>query len=143
MTTEENKGIVRRFYQAFEAGDPDALEEVLAPELEAYSGHAPGPQNREAHLQGIRMWSGAFSGTRFTIEDQVAEGDKVATRVTLRAVHDRGEFQGLAPTGKQIAMAGTSIEQIKDGRIVARHVNSDWLGLMQQLGLLPPPQAGR
>jgi predicted ester cyclase len=63
--------------------------------------------------------------------------------VILRSTHDRGEFQGLAPTGKQIGMSGISIERIEDGQIVERHVNSDWLGMMQQLGLVPPPQSSR
>jgi predicted ester cyclase len=143
MTPEENKAIVRRFYEAFEVDGQAALREVLAPDLEAYSGHAPGAQNRDVHLQGIRMWNAAFSDTRFTIEEQIAEGDKVATRVVMRSTHNRGEFQGLPPTGKQIEMDGISIERIKDGQIVERHVNSDWLGIMQQLGLLPPPQASR
>jgi predicted ester cyclase len=143
MSTERNKAIVRRFYEAFEANDESALKEVLTPNLAAYSHGGPGPQNREAHVQGIRMWNAAFDETHFTIEEQVAEGDKVATRVTMRSVHNRGDFQGLPPTGKPIAMTGISIEHIKDGKIVERRVNSDMLGVMQQLGLLPPPQAGR
>ncbi len=143
MTSEHNKAIVRRFYEAFAANDEGALKEVLAPDLVAYSHGAPGPQNREAHLQGISMWHAAFSETQFTIEEQIAEGDKVATRVTMRSVHSDGDFQGLPPTGKQIAISGTTIERIKDGKIVERRVSADWLGMMQQLGLIPPPQANR
>jgi len=143
MTTEQNKAIVRRFYQAFEANDQNTLNEVLAPDLVAYSGHQPGPQNREVHVQGIRGWNEAFGETTFAIEDQLAEGDEVATRVTMRSVHNAGEFQGLPPTGKKIEIAGITIERIKDGKIVERQVLSDWLGMMQQLGLVPPPQANR
>jgi predicted ester cyclase len=143
MTTEQNKAVVRRFYEAFEADDEAALKEVLAPNLVAYSGHSPGPQDREVHVQGIRSWNQSFGDTSFAIENQIAEGDEVATRVTMRSVHNRGEFMGLAPTGKQIETDGISIELIKDGKIVARRVMSDWLGMMQQLGLVPPPQAGR
>ena len=143
MTTEQNKAIVRRFYEAFGADEQTALEEVLAPDLEAYSGHMPGPQNRNSHLEGIRLWNATFSDTHFTIEEQIAEGDKVTTRVIMRSVHSRGEFQGLLPTGKQIEIEGISIERIEDGKIAQRRVNSDWLGMMQQLGLLPPPQAGK
>jgi len=84
-----------------------------------------------------------LSETRFTIEDQIAEGDRVATRVTLRAVHSGGDFQGLPPTGKRIAVSGISIERIKDGKIVERRVDSDWWGMMQQLGLIPTPQLAR
>ena len=139
MTTEQNKAIVRRFFEAFTANDQAALKDVLAPDLVAYSHGAPGPQNREVHLQGISMWNAAFE-THFTVEEQIAEGDKVATRVTMRAIHNSGEFQGLPPTGKQVEMSGTTIERIKDGKIVKRRVSSDWFGLMQQLGLIPVPE---
>jgi predicted ester cyclase len=142
MATEQNKAVVRRFYEAFEANDEGALREVLATDLVAYSHGAPGPQSREVHLQGIRAWNAAFE-TRFAIEEQVAEGDKVTTRVTMRAIHNRGEFQGLPPTGKQIETIGISIERIEGGRIVERRVSSDLYGAMQQLGLVPPPQLTR
>lgn len=140
MTTEQNKALVRRFYEAFGANDEAACAELLAQDLVAYSHGAPGPQNRAAHLQGIRMWNTAFRDTHFTIEEQIAEGDKVATRVILRAVHSGGDFQGLPPTGTQIAFSGTSIEHFKAGKIVERHVDSDFLGMMRQLGLIPSPQ---
>lgn len=140
MSTEENKAIVRRFYQAFEANDEAAMKEVLAPDLVAYTHGAPGPQTREAMLQGISMWNATFSETHFAIEEQIAEGDKVASRVTMRSIHDRGDFQGLSPTGKQIESISVTIERVKDGKIVERRVVSDWLALMQQLGLVPPPQ---
>jgi steroid delta-isomerase-like uncharacterized protein len=143
MSTEQNKAIVRRFFEAFEANDQDAMKAVLSPDLVAYTHSSPGPQTREAMLQGITMWHTAFSETRFEIEEQVAEGDRVASRMTMRSVHDRGDFQGLPPTGKQIEISGMTIERIQDGRIVERRVNSDFLGMMQQLGLVSPPQATR
>ena len=104
MTTHEaqNKAIVRRFFEAFEANDEAAMKEVLAPDLVAYTHGAPGPQTREAMLQGISMWNAAFGETRFTIEEQIAEGDSVATRSTMRSIHNRGDYQGLPPTGKQV-----------------------------------------
>jgi predicted ester cyclase len=141
MSTEENKALVRRFYEAFEANDQAALKEILAPNLVAYSHGAPGPQTREVHLQGIRSWNQAFNDTQFAIKEQIAEGDLVATRTILRSVHSGGDFQGLPPTGKQIELQGFTLERIKDGRIVERRVSSDWLAMMQQLGLAPPPQA--
>ena len=143
MTTEQNKAVARRFYEAFEANDEGALNDMLAPELVAYSHNDPAPQNRDVHVQGILWWNRVFSDTRFAIEEQIAEGDKVATRVTMRSIHNKGEFQGLPPSGKQIEIGGTSIERIKDGKIVERRVSSDWLGMMQQLGLIPPPQDSR
>jgi predicted ester cyclase len=100
----------------------------------------PGPQNRDTHLQGISMWNAAFSDTRFTIEEQIAEGDKVANRMTMQSVHRCGDFMGLPPSGKQIEVSAVTIERINDGKIVERRVESDWLGMMQQLGLVPRPQ---
>jgi steroid delta-isomerase-like uncharacterized protein len=142
MTTEQNKAIVCRFFEAFSANDQVALKEVLAPDLVAYTHVGPGPVNREALMQGIGMWNTAFSETHFTVEEQIAEGAKVATRTTMRAVHSGGEFQGLPPTGKEVAVGGTSINQIKDGRIVEHRVNVDFLGMMQQLGLIPSTAGG-
>lgn len=133
MSTEQQKAIVRRFYEAFGAEDLDALREVLAPDLVAYSHAGPEAQNREEHLKGIAMWLDS-SETDFDVEEQVA------TRVTLRAVHSRGEFMGVPPNGKEIELSGMSIERIKDGRIVHRRVESDWLKVMQQLGLVPAGQ---
>ncbi len=135
MTSEQNKAVVRRFYQAFEDNDLDALKEVLAPDLVAYNLH---PQNREEHLQGIRMWNATFSQNHFEILDQIAEGDIVASHVILRSIHNKASYQGVPPSGKQIEGPAVTIERIKDGKIVERRVYSDRLGMMQQLGLIPP-----
>ena len=144
MTTPEaqNKSIVRRFFDAFEADDEAALNEVLAPDLVAYSHGRPGPQNREEHVQGIRMWNAAFRETRFMIEEQIAEEDKVASRMTMRSVHSGGDFMGLAPTGRQVVTSAVTIERIQDGKIVERRAISDWSAMMQQLGPVPAPAHG-
>jgi steroid delta-isomerase-like uncharacterized protein len=139
MSNEEKKALVRQFFKAFEANDEATLKDILAPDLVAYSHGGPGPQNRETHLEGIEMWNRAFDDTRFTIEEQIAEGDQVATRTTLRAAHTKGPWQGQPPTGKEIAVSGISFARVKDGKIVERRVAGDWLGIMQQLGLVPPP----
>jgi predicted ester cyclase len=137
MSTEQNKAIVRRFYEAFGDNDQAALKEVLDPDLAAYSHGAPSPQSHDMHLQSIGYWNASFE-THFAVEEQLAEGDKVATRVTMQALHNRGEFQGLAPTGKKAESPGISIETIKDGKITERRVSSDWSDIMKQLGLIPP-----
>jgi predicted ester cyclase len=137
MTTEQNKAVVRRFYAAFAADDQAALNELLAPDLVAYSHGAPAPQGREAHLQGIRAWNATFA-IQFTIGEQIAEGELVATRVTSRSVHSRGDFQGIPPTSKEGMSEAVSIERVKDGTIVERRVVADWSSMMQQLGLLQP-----
>ncbi len=141
MTTEQNKALVRRFYEAFGENDQAVLTDVLAPDLVAHSHGSPGPQDRETHVQVIGGWNAAFPDTRFAIEEQIAEGDTVATRVTMRATHSGGEFQGLPATGRQVEVSGVSIEHIQNGKIAARSVHSDYLGMMQQLGLVPSPEA--
>jgi predicted ester cyclase len=138
----QNKEIVRHFYEAFSADDESALKAVLLPELVAYTHGSPNPQNRLEMLQSIRMWNAAFE-TNFTIEEQIAEGDKVATRVTMHATHNRGEFQGLSPTGKKVSVSSITIEHINNGKIVERRVVSDLQAMIQQLDLIPPPQVSR
>jgi predicted ester cyclase len=138
MTTAENKAIVRRFYKAFEADDQTTLKELLAPDLAAYS-YGGGPQNRAAHLSQIGGWNAMFSDTRFEIAEQIAEGDLVATRVTMYSTHSRADYQGVPPTGKQVVIPAVSLERIRGGQITERRVNADWLTMLQQLGLIPPP----
>jgi steroid delta-isomerase-like uncharacterized protein len=138
MSTEANKAIARRFFEASDANDQVAFDALLAPDLVVHYPGAPGPLDRETFLQLANMMLAAFSDRQYTIDDQIAEGDKVATRVTWRATH-RGDFQGLPPTGKQVAVSGISIERIKDGKIVERWVSFDQLGTMQQLGVMPAP----
>ena len=99
----------------------------------------PGPVDRETHLQGIGIFAMAFSEIDFTVESQIAEGDLVATRLTWQATH-AGDFQGLAPNGKHIAINAVTFDRIKDGKIVERWFNQNDLGLMQQLGAIPSPQ---
>ena len=90
-----NKAIVRRFYKAFEEEDMEALKEVLAPDLVAYN---PNAQNREHTCRGSN-WNAAFSDNHFEIHEQIAEGDLVVTRVTLRCLHTKAPFAGILPTG--------------------------------------------
>ncbi len=142
MTTEENKAIVRRYVEAHAANDQAALKEVLAPDPVAHRASSTDSLNREALLQGISMFSAAFSDRQFTMEDQIAEGDKVMTRYTWRGTHS-GDFQGLPPTGKQVAISAFFVQRIQEGKIVEFWHLFDQLALMQQLGLVPPPQPTR
>ena len=82
----------------------------------------------------------AFPDLHMKIEDQIAEGDMVASRLTVHGTH-KGEFMGMPPTGKQITITGTDIVHIKDGKAVERWGNFDDLGMMQQLGVIPPSPA--
>jgi steroid delta-isomerase-like uncharacterized protein len=139
MTTEQNKAIVRRFFESLGAHDQTTLNDLLAAELVAHMPGMPGPLSRELMLQGASMFSAAFSDQHYTVEDQIADGDKVATRTTWQAIHSAGDFQGVPPTGKRVEASAISIERIQDGKIVERWLSYDQIGMMQQLGLIPPP----
>ena len=140
MSNEQNKAIVRRFYEGFEAQDEDAMRQVLSPDLAAHTHGGPGPQTREEMLQGIAFWNASFSDTQFSIQEQVAEGNMVMSYMIMTSTHDRGEFQGLPPSGKKIELHAASLEYIEDGQIVERRIFSDWMVVMQQLGLIPAQQ---
>jgi steroid delta-isomerase-like uncharacterized protein len=140
MTTEQNKAVARRFLDASVAGDPANFKDLLSSDFVAHL--ATGPINREVFLQHNNVFIMAFSDRHFTVKDQVAEGDKVVTLATWRGTHS-GSFQGLPPTGKQIAISAILIERIKDGQIEEHWSLFDQLSMMQQLGLVPPPQSSR
>lgn len=141
MSTEQKKAVARRFFDAFETGDQVALKAVLAPDLAAHHPGTSEPLDREALMQTIGTFSAAFSDQQYTIEEQIAEGDKVVTRTTWQATHT-GDFQGQPPTGKQIAIEGIATDRVEDDKIVEHRVLMDTMGLLQQLGLVPPPDQG-
>jgi len=84
------------------------------------------------------MFRTAFPDVRFTVEDQIADGDLLANRFTVRGTH-QGEFMGIPPTGKQATVSGIDMIRVRDGKVVEHWVQMDQMGLMQQLGLMPSP----
>ena len=138
MSTEANTAIARRLFEAVNGHNLALLDELLTPAVvyhNAPPGLAPG---REGYQQFLQLYWAAFPDLQLTIEDQVAEGDKVVTRWTWRGTH-RGEFQGIPPTGAQVTLTGMNIDRIVGGRIVERWVQFDGVGLLQQLGALATP----
>ena len=89
-----------------------------------------------------RQFSGsfteAFPDIRLTVEDIMAEGDMVAARVAFRGTH-RGEFQGIPPTGNEVAFTSIEVNRVVDGKVEEHWVELDLFGLMQQLGAIPEP----
>jgi steroid delta-isomerase-like uncharacterized protein len=138
---EENKAIIRRFIEAFEKNDQETIRELVAGDYEAHGPGAPKPVDRETLMQRISVFNAAFRDLHVVIEQQIAEGDLVTSRLTWRGTHT-GEFQGIAPTGKQVAVSAVSIERVKDGKIAERWFLQDYLGLMRQLGAIPSPPPG-
>jgi steroid delta-isomerase-like uncharacterized protein len=142
MSTREtqNKAIARRYVAAHAGNDRNVLEELLSSDVAVY--HAGSALNRDGLLQSIGMFSTVASDIVLTVEDQIAEGDKVMTRGIWRGTHS-GNFQGLPPTGRQIALSAFFAQRIRDGKIVEQWFLFDQLSFMQQLGLVPPPQPAK
>ena len=140
MTTEQSKAFMRRFLEASADGDSAAFRELMSPEIVAHV--AGGPVSREVFLQHNSVFNAAFSEREFIVEDLTTEADKVVARVTWRGTHT-GEFQGLPPTGKQVEISAFIMERIRDGKSVEHWSLFDRVTMMQQLGLIPPPQAAR
>ena len=117
MSAERNKALVRRFLEAHAKGDLDTLEQMLAPDFVDHNlipGQQPG---REGYLRALTEYHAAYSNTRYVIEKQLAEGDEVVTTFAVSATHDRGEWMGLVPTGKEFKALHILIHRIVGGEI--------------------------
>jgi steroid delta-isomerase-like uncharacterized protein len=131
---EANKAVVQAVYDAIDSQDYDRLGELIA---EDFVGHAvgfPEPFDKDATFELIRAWYGTFPDYVHVVETMVAEGDRVAIRLTYNATH-QGEFEGIPATGNRISYAGAQIVTIADGMIKEMWVLEDMLGLMSQLGM--------
>ena len=138
MSTEQNKTIICRFFDLFNQRDLDSATALLADTFVAHMAGAPGPMDRTAFRQMGEMYLAAFPDGKQTIEDLVAEGDKVVNRHTFSGTQ-RGEMMGIPATGKQVAMSSIVVDRLVDGKIVERWVEYDAMGMMQQLGVIPTP----
>ena len=138
MSAEENKAIVRQVYEVFSSGNLDDLDQLLATDIVDHNpvpGQLPG-------LAGVKQVMHEFQATfpdlQIMAEDMLAEGDKVAARITQRGTH-QGTFMGMPPTGKQVTVSGMDLVRLVDGKVAERWGNGDDLGMLQQLGLMPAP----
>src|SRR5215207_9458141 len=115
---EQNKALVRRLFEARGKPDMDAVEKMLAPHFLSHTKMFPGQQlDREGFKRMSLEYHAAFSNTRFIVEEQIAEADKVVSRFTVHATHDLGEFLGVAPTGRDVTSMAIFIHRISDGKI--------------------------
>jgi len=139
--SEQNKARIRRVIEeAYSRGDLGVVDEVAASNLVIHAS-SQDIRGREGAKQFVMMFRTAFPDLRFTIEDQIAEGDMVVTRWTARGTH-RGDFQGVPATGREIRLTGTDIDRMADGKVVECWAHVDELGLMQQLGVIKSDGAG-
>jgi steroid delta-isomerase-like uncharacterized protein len=136
LSIEENKALFRRYVE--EVGNKGNLD--LADEIfDSYLAHQPDGSVLERGPEDVKRFMGefrsAFPDFHTTIEDMVAEGDKVVTRWRARGTH-QGEFRGIAPTGNEMEITGIGIFRFSEGKVVESWDNFDQLGMMQQLGVI-------
>jgi len=114
---EKNMALVRRFWEAQANADLDTLDELLAPDFVDHSSFAGQEPGREGYKQQLAEQHAALSDVRIIIEDQVAKGEKVVTRITWRTIHDRGEYFGLRPRGTEVEVTSMAMHRIVGGKI--------------------------
>jgi steroid delta-isomerase-like uncharacterized protein len=141
MAAEENKALTRRVIEEiFTEGNLDLADDLIAPDC---VNHDPAMPEEVHGIEGfkelVRMYRSAFPDLHVEVEDQVAEGDKVATRWTASGTHD-GELAGIPATGNWVEITGMEISRISGGKIAEVCINSDDMGMMQQLGAIPSPE---
>ena len=136
---ENAKLIVKRLFEEAWAGNFDVIDEFIAPD---YVGHDPSEPEPTRGPEGLKTfidrYRAAFEGARLTVDDQIAEGDKVSTRWTGRGTHT-GEIAGMAPTGKDVTVSGITISRFVEGKIVEDWTTWDIFGMLVQLGAIPEP----
>jgi len=136
MSTEDNKAHVRRGFEAVNQKNLAVYDELLTPDV-VFHNASTTMQGLEAYKQFLSMYMTAFPDLQFTVEDMIAEGDTVVARFTTRGTH-QGNLMGIPPTGKQMSGTGMFIDHIVNGKAVEQWFNTDDLGLLQQLGVIPP-----
>jgi len=139
MSLEENKAIIHRFIEAYNKRKMDLFDDLVASD---YVAHTHQIKGLESLKQLFRAGFNAFPDWHETIEDIIAEGDKVWVRLTYTGTQT-GEFRGLAPTGKKITTMGLMIYRIVNGKLVEGWDLSDYLTLLKQLGIIEYTKKGK
>jgi predicted ester cyclase len=134
MSTESNRRLVRRYYEEIvNTGDTREIERFISPDFEEVFDNArfaAGVEGARKHVEGVRQ---VYAGLRLTVEQQIAEGEWVVSRVTMRGTH-RGEWLGIAPTGKPVEMTAVNVDRVVDGKIVEHGGAANLLGPLLEIG---------
>lgn len=141
MSPEENKALGRRIVDAINLGSSAALDEVFAPgyvDRNPFPGATP---DREGFKLGLTKFRAAFPDFRYTIDDEIAVGDRLVHRLTARGTQ-KGEFLGVPASGKEATWSEIHIGRIADGKVVEHWGTVDQMGMAQQLGLVSAPKQG-
>ncbi len=138
-----NKALVHRYVEeVLNRKNLALIDELVAPTFIDHDSSMPDAKGPAGVKRLAAMVHTSFPDLHFTVEDMVAEGDKVVYRYTVRGTH-QGDFMGIAPTGRQFAVTGIHIYRVGDGKFQEEWENWDMLGLMRQLGVLPEPGQGK
>lgn len=140
MSTETNKALVKRFYEAVDAGDVSVVQELFAPEWVNVDPALPPLSGLEGAAMLIGMFTASFPDFTSRLDIMVAEDGRVAVHAVHTGTH-QGDFMGMPPTGKHFTVTANGIYTCRDGKIVENRVVFDALGLLQQLGAIPAPGA--
>lgn len=139
--TAENKVVMSRFVEFINTGSEKLAEELISPDAVF---HVPGRREPlrgpAGYLAVIGMMRGGFPDIQWTLEEMIAEDDKVAARFTMRGTH-QGSFFGVPPTGKTIAVQAMNFYRLSAGQFIEERGQPDLLGLLQQIGAVPSPGA--
>ena len=136
----ENKAIARRFYEEIiDHGNQSVVDEFVAPGFVDHNPLTPGiAAGPEGVKQTFAMLRSGLPDINVTIEDQIAEGDTVVSRLTARGTH-KGEMMGIPPTGRMVTIGIIDVIRFEGGKVVERWGQADTMGMMQQLGVVPMP----
>jgi len=137
MSHAENTAVVRRFFAALDDQDLDTVGNLLASDYRLHFDGNP-EMDRAAGIGFFGAFLTAFPDIRHLVQDQLSDGDQVATRIMVRGTH-QDEMMGIPATGNEIAISAINIVRFDEGKIAEHWVNSDALGMLVQLGVVPPP----
>ncbi len=133
------KQIVKRLLEEPWTGSFDVIDEFVSPTYVGYDPSQPEPiRGIDGLKANFRQYMDGFHDARITVDDQIAEGDKVASRWTGRGTHT-GEIAGIAPTGKEVTVTGLTISRLEAGKVAEEWTTWDTLGMLVQLGAIPAP----
>ena len=139
MSSDENRAVVRRWIEGFNDGDAQAEADARTADYVAHFPGAP-PLDSAGWIQATGSFVAGFPDLRLSVEDIMAEGDRVAARVTFRGTHT-GPFQGIPPSGRQVTFTSIEMNRMVDGKVAEHWVEIDVLGWLVQLGAVPGPPA--
>jgi steroid delta-isomerase-like uncharacterized protein len=139
MSADDNRSLTQHFYEeVWNKGNLDAVDDIMTGDFVDHAAPPGFPSGPEGAKQVFTMYRTAFPDFRLSLEDLIAEGDKVVARWVTHGTH-QGELMGIPPTGKPVTVTGIDLFRFAGGKIAEHWAEFDMLGMMQQLGVIPAP----